>query len=126
MNALRVMADRFLITPSVLADLETDLEWQVAPACSRRCWAEARDALAAASWRLPTAGELMTMLSGLPLALLVTPVPGDVFWSASGSPFARDSLVRGVACEGQRRFVVLLLDRGAAARAWGVRSRVRA
>ena len=119
------MAARFLITSSALADLETDLEWQAMPAPSPQPWAEARAALAAASWRLPTAGELMTMLNGLPVSLLVAPVAGDVFWSASGSPFARESMVRGVACESARRFVVVLLDRGEAARAWGVRSRAR-
>ena len=42
--------------------------------------------------------------------------PGEAFWSTSGSPFAPETRVRAVACDGSTRFIVVLLDRTARAR----------
>jgi hypothetical protein len=48
------------------------------------------------------------------------PDTGEALWSTSGSPFAPETRVRTVACDGSTRFIVVLLDRTAQARWWGV------
>jgi len=111
---------RFVLTPDAMADRDTGLEWAPAPAPFPVAWAEARAAAATTGRRLPTARELIVLLTGL-LPFSGMPDAGDVLWSSSGSPFAPETRVRAVACEGPGRFVVVLLDRTDRARWWGVR-----
>jgi hypothetical protein len=111
---------RFITTRQGLADRDTGLEWAPAPATLPVVWADAAAAVAERAQRLPTAHELLALLTGLPAACGM-PQPGDVFWSSSGSPFAPGIRVRAVACDGPARFVVVLLDRTERARWWGVR-----
>jgi len=112
---------RFIITPDALADRDTGLEWAPAPAALPVVWAEASAAAETTGRRLPTARELMTLLTGLP-PFSGMPGMGDVLWCSGGSPFAPSSRVRAVACDGPTGFVVVLLDRTDRARWWGVRS----
>jgi hypothetical protein len=105
---------------TAVVDGATGLVWQRGPADAPEPWAEAA-AAAADGWRLPSVGELMHLLAGLP-----EPPPfgqGSVFWSASESPFAPASCVRGILYEGSGRFVILLLDKAERARRWLVRER---
>ena len=111
---------RFVATRQGLVDRDTGLEWALAPAALPAAWAEAAAAVADLGQRLPTVHELLTLLSGLPPAHGV-PETGEAFWTSSGSPFASRIRVRAVACDGPGRFVVVLLDRTARARWWGVR-----
>jgi hypothetical protein len=111
---------RFIVTRHVLADLDTGLAWAPAPATLPVAWAAAAEAAATRGQRLPTANELVTLLTGLPPSPGM-PAVGDVLWSSSGSPFAPRTRGRAVACDGAGRFVVVLLDRTERARWWGVR-----
>ncbi len=111
---------RFIATRQGLADRDTGLEWAPAPATLPVVWAEAAAAVADRGQRLPTAHELLTLLTGLPAGRDM-PGTGDVFWSSSGSPFAPGMRIRAVACDGPARFVLVLLDRTERARWWGVR-----
>jgi hypothetical protein len=110
---------RFIATRHVLADLDTGLTWALAPATPPVVWAAAAAEAATRGQRLPTANELVTMLTGLPPSPGM-PDTGDVLWSSSGSPFAPTTRVRAVACDGAGRFVVVLLERTERARWWGV------
>src|SRR5262249_30753121 len=111
---------RFIATRQGLADRDTGLEWAPAPATLPAAWVEAAAAVADLGQRLPAVPELLTLLSGLPPAP-GRPETGEAFWTSSGSPFAPRIRVRAVACDGPGRFVVVLLDRTARARWWGVR-----
>ena len=61
----------------------------------------------------------LTLLTGLPPASGMPDV-GEALWSTSGSPFAPETRVRAVACDGSARFIIVLLERTARARWWGV------
>jgi hypothetical protein len=113
---------RFIVTRDGIADRDTGLEWAPAPSTLPVAWAEAAAAAATGGQRLPTADELVTLLTGPP-PFPGMPAIGDVLWSSSGSPFAPGTRVRAVACDGPGRFVVVLLDRLERARWWGVRER---
>jgi hypothetical protein len=113
--------ERFVFGPSSLADRETGLEWQRGPAPEPLAWTAAQETLAASGWRLPSVGELMSLLTSLPPALGGALEVGDVLWSGSHSPFAPRTTVRAVVCDSPARFGVVLRDRGDAARLWGVR-----
>lgn len=114
---------RFTAAGTALVDRETGLAWAPAPAGPPVPWTVASAAAAGEGLRLPTAAELMTLLAGLPDDFPGTPAPGDVVWSASGSPFAPPSRVRAIACDGPGRFVVVLLARTDSACWWGVHGR---
>jgi hypothetical protein len=115
---------RFTVTRSSLADGDTGLEWAPAPSTLPLAWADAVATAATLGQRLPTAEELVTLLTGLPLSLgIAMPATGHVLWSSSGSPFAPETRVRAMACEGPGRFVVVLLERVDRAQWWGVRER---
>ena len=111
---------RFIVIGDFLADGDTGLEWAPAPSTLPVAWAEAAATAVAAGQRLPTAEELVTFLTGLPPSPGM-PATGDVLWSSSGSPFAPETRVRALACDGPGRFVVVLLERVDRARWWGVR-----
>jgi hypothetical protein len=121
------MADadlRFRPAPdgAALLDVTTGLAWEVAP--SSAMVPDAVSVSSAGGWRLPTAAELMALLSGLPERHpFPPPRPGDVFWSASESPFAPASRVRVVEVGPDRRPSVLLRDKKVPARPWRVRDR---
>ena len=112
---------RFVATTDALADLETRLVWEAKPVTLAVPWADAAAAAATRGQRLPRTEELMTLLSGLPSSFAGMPLPGDVLWSSSSSPFAPVTRVRAVACDGPARFVVVVLERTDRAGWWGVR-----
>jgi hypothetical protein len=115
---------RFVLAGPVLLDQATGLGWATGPSPLPVPWADAEAAAAGLGQRLPSAAELMTLLVGLEPSF-PGPAPGDVVWSASGSPFAPASRVRAIACERPNLFVVVLLERTDRARWWGVqRTRV--
>jgi len=114
---------RFILAPTALADRQMGLEWEPRPSDAPVAWAEAVAAATARGWRLPSAAELMGFLGDLPQSLPLPPA-GTIFWSATGSPFARASQVRAVSREPGGRFVVVLRDRADQARCWAVRSAV--
>jgi hypothetical protein len=116
---------RFVHTPTALVDRHVGLDWEPQPGDAAVTWAEAQAAAAASGWRLPTASELLSFLGDAPADAIWLPPAGATFWSATMSPFARASRVRGVAREAGGRFVVVLLDRDERARRWGVRSAAR-
>src|SRR5215470_8297175 len=116
---------RFVASGDHLVDRETGLAWDEAPAPLPTPWADAAAAAAERGKRLPTALELLSLLVGLPARFPGGPVPGDVLWSSSGSPFAPTAQVRAIACDGPGRFVLVLLDRRERARWWGVERRAR-
>ena len=113
---------RYVLTPTALADRYEPLEWELRPSDVRVTWADAEAAATAAGWRLPSIGELVGFLGGLPAEAGWVPAVGTIFWSASGSPFAPASRVRAVCFEHAARFVVVLLDRSEQAQRWGVRT----
>jgi len=113
--------ERFVFGPTSLEDRETGLEWQRGPAPEPLAWSAAQETLTATGWRLPSVGELMSLLASLPPALGGALEVGDVLWSRSQSPFAPRTAVRAVVCDSPERFGVVLRDRGDAARLWGVR-----
>jgi hypothetical protein len=115
----RTNRSRFLATRAGLADRDTGLEWAAGPATPAVDWAEAAATADSRGQRLPTAEELLILLTGLPPAPGM-PDTGEALWSTSGSPFAPETRVRAVACDGATRFIVVLLDRTARARWWGV------
>lgn len=104
-------------------DAETGLVWEAAPAEPAVPWhAAAAPEPTGLGWRLPTASELMRLLSSLPAEHPFPAVePGTFLWSSTESPFASRSRVRAVGCEAGPLFVVRLLDKDAGARAWRVR-----
>ena len=110
---------RFLATRDRLADRDTGLEWAAGPATPAVEWAEATATAESRGQRLPTAEELLTLLTGLPPASGM-PATGEALWSTSGSPFAPETRVRAVAYDGSTRFIIVLLERTARARWWGV------
>ena len=110
---------RFLATRDRIVDRETGLEWAEEPATRAVEWAEAAATAESRGQRLPTAEELLTLLTGLPPASGM-PDTGEALWSTSGSPFAPETRVRAVACDGSARFIIVLLERTARARWWGV------
>jgi len=93
---------RFLVIRDGLADRDTGLEWAAGPANLAVAWAEAAATAESRGQRLPTAEELLTLLTGLP------PAPG---MPGTG--------------EAPTRFIILVLDRTARARWWGVWRRTR-
>jgi hypothetical protein len=111
---------RFAFTRDGLLDRETGLEWDRMPATPPVPWADADATAANRAQRLPTAEELLTLLAGLPPSFAGAPSTGDALWSSSGSPFAPETRVRAVACDGPGHFVVVLLDRTDRARWWSV------
>ena len=115
---------RFLVIRDGLADRDTGLEWAAGPANPAVAWAEAAATAESRGQRLPTAEELLTFLIGLPPAPGM-PGTGEALWSTSGSPFAPPTRVRAVASDGPTRFIILVLDRTARARWWGVWRRTR-
>ena len=112
---------RFVLTSSALADRDVGLEWEPRPGEVAMTWVQAVAAAAERGWRLPSAAELMCFLGDTPPDASWLPPAGAVFWSASGSPFARANQVRAVSREPGGRFVVVLLDKSARAQCWGVR-----
>jgi hypothetical protein len=110
---------RFLATRDRLADRDTGLEWAAGPATPAVEWAEAAATAESRGQRLPTAEELLTLLTGLPPSSGM-PETGEALWSTSGSPFAPETRVRAVAYDGSTRFIIVLLERTARARWWGV------
>ena len=110
---------RFVATRDGLADRDTGLEWAAGPATPAVAWAEAAAIAESRGQRLPTAEELLTLLIGLPRGPGM-PDTGEALWSTSSSPFAPETRVRAVACDGPTRFIIVLLDRTARARWWGV------
>jgi hypothetical protein len=118
---------RFRPSPDgkALFDATTGLTWEADPGAAEVSWREATGEEPGDGWRLPTAAELMGLLAGLPprggtgplLALAV----GDVFWSASESPFASAAWVRVVEVGTNFRPAVRLRDKTALARGWRVR-----
>jgi hypothetical protein len=112
---------RFVLTPSAVADRYEGLEWERSPSPVPVTWDEADAAATAAGWRLPSIVELVRFLGSLPEEVDWSPAPGAIFWSASGSPFARASRVRVVCFEQQSRYVVLLLEKSERAQRWAVR-----
>lgn len=113
---------RFVLTAVALTDRHAGLEWEPRPDETGITWDEAVARAGADGWRLPSAGELVTLLGGLPTDAGWAPPAGAVFWSSSSSPFAPVSRVRAVCCERGGRFAVVLLDKAAIARRWGVRA----
>ena len=113
---------RFVLTPTALADASEGLEWERTPSPVAVTWDEAAAAAAAGGWRLPSIAELVQFLGSLPAVVDWSPSPGSVFWSASGSPFARASRVRVVCFEQRSRYVVLLLEKSERAHRWAVRA----
>jgi hypothetical protein len=107
---------RFLAIRDGLADRDTGLEWAAGPATPAVEWAEAAATAERCGQRLPTAEELLmlTLLTGLPPAAGL-PETGEALWSTSSSPFAPETRVRAVACDGSTRFILILLDRTARA-----------
>jgi hypothetical protein len=102
-------------------DRMTGLVWERAPGPTPLTWAEATGGSVA--WRLPTIGELSGLAAALTPAHPFEPSdPRGLFWSISKSPFTRQGSLRGVAFEGDGRFVVVLLDPSARARRWRVRT----
>jgi hypothetical protein len=112
---------RFVLTPTAVADRFEGLEWERTPSPGSVTWDEADAAATAGGWRLPSIAELVRFLGSLPGVVDWSPEPGAVFWSASGSPFARASQVRVVCFEHERRYVVLLLEKSERAQRWAVR-----
>jgi len=109
---------------NALLDATTGLLWEAEPSAAPICWQDAVASALALGWRLPTAAELMALLSGLPEQHpFAAPSAGDVFWSASESPFAPATRVRVVEVGDDRRPAVVLLDKAALARPWRVRDR---
>jgi hypothetical protein len=120
---------RFTSSPDgqALFDATTGLLWEATPPAAPVPW---RDAVASGSgdgWRLPTAAELMGLLAGLAQRTgpgpLSPPEAGDVFWSASESPFASAAWVRVVEVGSNLRPAVRLRDKTTLARGWRVRER---
>jgi hypothetical protein len=119
---------RFQPSPdgTALFDATTGLTWEADPGAAKVSWRDATGEDAGDGWRLPTAAELMGLLAGLaPLggtgtrALAI----GDVFWSASESPFASAAWVRVVEVGTDFRPAVRLRDKTTLARGWRVRER---
>ncbi len=113
---------RFVLTPTGIADRYEPLEWEQRPGGTRVPWAEAEAAAVAAGRRLPSIAELVSFLGALPSEGGWVPERGAVFWSASGSPFARATYVRAACIERGGRLVIVLLDKGERAQRWAVRS----
>ncbi|MEW6268640.1 MAG: DUF1566 domain-containing protein [Thermodesulfobacteriota bacterium] len=107
---------------SALVDSATGLAWEASPASAPVRWQDALASASAEGWRLPTASELMGLLSNLPASHpFPQPGAGDVFWSASESPFAPATRVRVVEVGADHRPAVVLLDKSSRARPWRVR-----
>lgn len=112
---------RFVAAPDAAAmlDRSTGLGWERQPALVAVSFAVAR--AAPPGWRLPSATELLLLLSGLPVGHpFPEPAPGALFWSATESPYSARGEVRAIDCRSGPRYVVRLLDRDATARVWRV------
>src|SRR5690606_6696834 len=110
---------------TALVDATTGLAWELAPEATPLRWHEALASTQASGWRLPTVSELVVLLTSLPSdhPFPGEPRPGDLFWSASESPFAPATRVRAVEIGADLRAAVLLLDKDALARRWRARDR---
>ena len=103
-------------------DRITGLLWESAPSGRLMTWAEAQRYALAEGWRVPTIGEIASLLAGLVDGHpFLFSAPGLVFWSTSESPFAPATHARVATCEASARFTVHLLDKGGSACLWGVR-----
>jgi hypothetical protein len=113
---------RFVVTAddAAVLDRATGLFWERSPAPQPVPWAIATSR-PEGSWRLPTASELLLLLSGLPVDHpFPLPSPGALFWSATASPFSERGQVRAIGCEAGRLYVVRLVDKLGSARVWRV------
>lgn len=124
MNALETMApppSRFVPAAGNVLDRQTGLIWEQAPDDTPVSWKEA--GASAPGWRLPSASELLLLLSGLPAEHpFPAPRPGAIFWSATESPFSAYGRVRAIGCQEGSLYVVRLIDKSAAALVWRVKS----
>jgi hypothetical protein len=105
-------------------DRQTGLTWEQAPGSESVPWSVAAGKGTPEGWRLPSASELLLLLSGLPRDHpFPAPSPGTLFWSASASPFSARGQVRAIGCHAGPLYVVRLVDRQERARVWRVRDR---
>jgi hypothetical protein len=127
LNALAAMdapLARFAALSGVdgILDRVTGLLWESAPSGRLVTWAEAQRCALVEGWRMPTIGEIASLLAGLVDGHpFLFSAPGLVFWSVSESPFAPATHARVATCEASARFTVHLLDKDGHACLWGVR-----
>ncbi len=112
-----------LPTGDGLADRETGLVWEARPRPEALIWRDAVARVNGAGWRLPSASELMALLTAPSLDLLHEGLaPGVSFWSASQSPFASSEQVRVILRDATGRWAVALRAKTEVARLWRVRA----